>query len=252
MNFANFVLLVEYDGMHYHDFQWQTGLPTIQGELEQAMKRFRGHSSRIMAASRTDAGVHARGQVVSFWAEPTLSPETLIKALNHYLPGDDESETDYTLSSDFNVRRDALRREYNYYILNSDTRSPLSRRFALFMPRILDIEAMNEACSLIQGEHDFISFASSLDNIKSTRRNVYEAKVEKKGALVVFRMIANSFLPHQVRNTVGLLIKLGLGKISIEDFHNIMEAKSLGLAGPRVPAHGLCLMKVNYPKPLGG
>jgi len=204
-----------------------------------------------MAASRTDAGVHAKGQVVGFWAKSTLDTKTLVRAMNYYLPGDIAVKAAYGASDDFNVRRDALNREYRYYILNSDTRSPLSRRFALFVPRVLDIEAMNEACQLIRGEHDFASFASSLDDSRITLRNVYEAEIEKKEEFTVFRILANSFLPHQVRSTVGLLIRLGLGKVGVEDFHDIMEAKSLGLAGPVSPACGLCLEKVNYPEPLG-
>jgi len=248
---SKFILLIEYDGTQYYGFQWQVGLPTIQSELEQAIRQFCGQSSRVMAASRTDAGVHAQGQVVSFWAKSTLDTMTLVRALNYYLPGDIAVKVAYRASDDFNVRRDALSREYRYYILNSNTRSPFSRRFALFMPKMLDIQAMNEACQLIQGEHDFASFASSLDGNKSTLRNVYEAGIEKKGDFTVFRIVASSFLPHQVRSTVGLLIRLGLGKIGIADFRDIMEARSLGLAGPLSPACGLCLNKVNYPKPLG-
>jgi tRNA pseudouridine38-40 synthase len=246
-----FVLLVEYDGTRYYGFQWQVGLPTIQDELEQAIKHFCGHSSRVIAASRTDAGVHAKGQVVSFWAKSILDTTTLVKALNYYLPKDIAVKAAYRANDDFNVRRDALSREYHYYILNSNTRSPFSQRFALFVPKMLDIQAMNEACQLIQGEHDFASFASSWEGGKSTLRTVYEAGIEKKGEFTVFRIVANSFLPHQVRSTVGLLIRLGLGKISIEEFRDIMEAKSLGLAGPLSAACGLCLKKVNYPKSLG-
>jgi len=248
---SKFILLIEYDGTQYYGFQWQVGLPTIQSELEQAIRQFCGQSSRVMAASRTDAGVHAQGQVVSFWAKSTLDTMTLVRALNYYLPGDIAVKVAYRASDDFNVRRDALSREYRYYILNSNTRSPFHRTFALFMPKMLDIQAMNEACQFIQGEHDFASFASSLDGNKSTLRNVYEAGIEKKGDFTVFRIVASSFLPHQVRSTVGLLIRLGLGKIGIADFRDIMEARSLGLAGPLSPACGLCLNKVNYPKPLG-
>jgi len=248
---SKFILLIEYDGTQYHGFQWQVGLPTIQSELEQAIRRFCGQSSRVMAASRTDAGVHAKGQVVSFRAKSTLSTMTLVRALNYYLPRDIAVKAAYRASADFNVRGDALSREYHYHILNSNTRSPFSRRFALFVPKMLDIQAMNEACQLIQGEHDFASFASSLDGSKSTLRNVYEAGIEKKGDFTVFRIVANSFLPHQVRSTVGLLIRLGLGKIGIEGFRDIMEARSLGLAGPLSPACGLCLKRVNYPEPLG-
>jgi len=248
---SKFILLVEYDGTQYHGFQWQVGLPTIQNELEQAIRRFCGQSTRVMAASRTDAGVHAKGQVVSFWAKSTLSTMTLVRALNYYLPGDIAVKAAYRTSDDFNVRRDALSREYHYYILNSNTRSPFSQKFALFVPKMLDVEVMNEACQLIHGEHDFASFASSLDDSRSTLRNVYEAGTEKKGDFTVFRIVANSFLPHQVRSTVGLLIRLGLGKIGIEGFRDIMEARNLGLAGPLSPACGLCLEKVNYPEPLG-
>ncbi len=249
MDFAKFVLLTEYDGTRYHGFQWQVNLPTVQDELEQAMRRFCGQSSRVKAASRTDAGVHAKGQVVSFWAKPTLSSTTVVRALNYYLPRDTVVKEAYKVKDDFNVRQDALSREYRYYILNSDTRSPFSQKYALFVPKMLDIETMNEACQFIRGEHDFASFSSSLNGTKSTWRNVYEARVDKKGVFVVFRIVANSFLPHQVRNTVGVLIRLGLGKIGVKEFCDIMEAKSLGLAGPMVPAHGLCLTKVNYPKP---
>jgi len=204
-----------------------------------------------MAASRTDTGVHAKGQVVSFWAKSTLDAATLVRALNYYLPGDIAVKAAYRASNGFNVRGDAISREYRYRILNSSTRSPFARRFALFMPRMLNIQMMNEACQVIQGEHDFASFASSLDDDRSTVRNVCEAGIDKKGDFTVFRIVANSFLPHQVRSTVGLLIRLGLGKIGIGGFRDIMEARNVGLAGPLSPACGLCLTRVNYAEPLG-
>ena len=250
MNLDKFILVMQYDGTLYHGFQWQAGLPTIQAELEQAIKRTCGRSSRVMAASRTDAGVHAKGQVVSFWAKPTLSPMTLVKALNYYLPNDISVKAAYRGSNNFNVRGDALSREYCYYILNSDTRSPFSQRFALFMPKMLNIEVMKDACQLIQGEHDFASFATSSNGIRSTRRNVYKTEIDKKGDFVIFHIVADSFLPHQVRNTIGLLIRLGLGKTDIRDLRNIMEVKIPGLVGPTASACGLWLMKVNYPEPL--
>lgn len=208
-------------------------------------------SSRVSAASRTDTGVHARGQVASFWAKSTLDTMTLVRALNYHLPADIAVKAAYRANDDFNVRRDALSREYRYHILNSNTRSPFSRRFALFLPKMLNVQMMNDACQLLRGEHDFASFASSLDDSRSTVRNVCEAGIENKGDFTVFRVVANSFLPHQVRSTVGLLIRLGLGKIGIADFRDIMEARSVGLAGPLSPACGLCLTRVNYAKPLG-
>ena len=208
-------------------------------------------SSRVSAASRTDTGVHARGQVVSFWAKSALDTMTLVRALNYHLPGDIAVKAAYRADDDFNVRRDALSREYRYHILNSNTRSPFGRRFALFLPKMLNIRMMNEGCQLIQGEHDFASFASSLYDSRSTVRNVCETGIEKKGDFAIFRIVANSFLPHQVRSTVGLLIRLGLGKIGIADFRDIMEARRVGLAGPLSPACGLCLTRVNYGRSLG-
>jgi len=106
---------------------------------------------------------------------------------------------------------------------------------------------MNKACQILEGKHDFASFATSLGKLKSTVRDIFEAKVTKKDDVVTFHVVASSFLPHQVRNTVGLLIRVGLGKVGLEEFCQIMEAKIVGLAGPTIPACGLCLTKVNYP-----
>ena len=245
-------LIVEYDGAHYHGFQLQANSPTIQGEMEEALGKLTGERLRVMAASRTDAGVHAKGQVVGFRTNSSLPPRAFINGLNYYLPRDIAVKAAYRVEDSFNVRRDALSREYNYYILNSLTRSPFSNGFSYRVTGRLDIEAMNRACQALAGEHDFVSFASCIGGeIRSTRRNVYQAKIEKDGDLVIFSMVANSFLPHQVRNTVGPLIKVGLGKVTVDQFHGIIEAKQPSLAAPTAPACGLCLMRVNYPAPFG-
>jgi tRNA pseudouridine38-40 synthase len=249
-SFNKIVLVVEYDGRNYYGFQWQSNLPTIQAELERAIKELTGESSRVIAASRTDTGVHARGQVVSFRAKSVLSPQTFVRALNYYLPRDIAVKGACKVNMDFDVRRDAVSREYDYYILNSPTRSPLFEGFAYFVPKKLNIKVMSKTCKYLEGEHDFASFATALGKLRSTMRTVYEAKVTKEDEMVTYHMTANSFLPHQVRNTVGLLIRIGLGKVGLEEFQKIMEAKRLGLAGPTAPARGLCLTKVNYPKDL--
>jgi tRNA pseudouridine38-40 synthase len=203
-----------------------------------------------MGASRTDAGVHAKGQVVSFKTRAPFPARTFVNGLNYYLPGDIAIKAAYRVGGSFNVRRDAVSREYKYYILNNFTRSPIRSGFSYFVRGYLGIEAMNQACQTLVGEHDFISFASSLEvGVKKTVRRVYRADVERDEELVVFNIQANSFLPHQVRNTVGALIKVGLAKMSIDDFCAIIEVKKPGLAGPAVPACGLCLMRVNYPYP---
>ena len=154
------------------------------------------------------------------------------------------------MSDSVNVRRDALSREYRYYILNSLTRSPLRRQFSYLVTGELDIGAMNEVCRVLVGKHDFASFASQMEaGRRGTVKDVYRARVDREGELVVFGMAANSFLPHQVRNTVGVLLKVGSGKMNTDEVLGIMEARKPGLAGPTVPACGLFLERVNYPVP---
>ena len=244
------ILIIEYDGTVYHGFQMQAKLPTIQGEIERALGKLTGERRRVLAASRTDAGVHARGQVVSFRTGSHLPPATLVSGLNHYLPADIAVRAACRVADSVNVRRDAVSREYNYCILNSTTRSPIRRRFSYLVPGGLDIKAMNEACRVLVGEHDFTSFASHMEiGRKATVKNVYRARIEREGELVVFDMVANSFLPHQVRNTVGVLLKVGSGKMNTGEVIDITEARKPGLAGPTVPACGLFLERVNYPVP---
>jgi tRNA pseudouridine38-40 synthase len=249
-NVNKIVLIVEYDGRNYYGFQWQAKLPTIQSELEGAIRKVTGESNRIMAASRTDTGVHARGQIVSFRTKSILTPQVFIRALNYYLPRDIAVKGACKVNMDFNVRRDAESREYDYYILNGLTRSPLFEGFAYFVPKKLNMTVMNKACKFLEGEHDFASFAAALGKLRSTVRTVYKAKLTKKDDLVTYSMIANAFLPHQVRNTIGLLIRVGLGKVGLDEFRRIMDARVLGLAGPTAPACGLCLTRVNYPSNL--
>jgi len=241
---------VEYEGTRYHGFQLQATLPTIQGEMEKALRKLSGDRTRVMAASRTDAGVHARGQVVNFRTKSPFPPQTFVNGLNYYLPRDIAIKAAYRVGDSFNVRRDAISREYKYYILKSLTRSPIREGFCYRVGGHLDIEAMNRACRALIGEHDFISFASSTGvETKNTVRRMYQAEMEEDDELVVFNMVANSFLPHQVRNTVGALIRVGLGRMIVDEFCSIIEMKKPSLAGPTAPACGLCLMQVNYPHP---
>ena len=242
------VLVVEYDGTHYHGFQLQADLPTIQGEIERALLKLTGEVIRVMSASRTDAGVHAKGQVVSFRSTSSLPLEAFVNGLNYYLARNIAVKTAYRVDDSFNVRRDAVSRQYRYCVLNSPTRSPTRERFSYRVSGQLDIEAMNQACQVLVGKHDFIAFASSIeDKTKSTVRKVYRVEIEKNRDLAVFNMVASSFLTHQVRNTIGTLIRVGLDKMKINDFCSIIETKRLGLVGPAAPACGLCLVRVSYP-----
>lgn len=245
------LLVMEYDGSRYHGFQWQDGPPSIQGEVEKALTKLTGEKRRVMSASRTDAGVHAKGQVVSFRTGSALSTHSFVGGLNYYLPADIAVKAAYRVDENFNVRREAVSREYSYYILNSPTRSPIREGFAYLVTGPLDIEAMNQACQALVGEHDFASFAGRNGAaVKSMVRRVFRAEVARDGELVIFNIAANSFLLHQVRNTVGALIRVGQGKMTLDEFHSILEAREPALAGPTAPACGLCLDRVNYPGPL--
>jgi len=247
------VLITEYEGTRYCGFQLQANGPTIQGEIEEALRKLTGEKIRVMAASRTDAGVHARRQVVSFRTKSTLPLEAFVKGLNHYLPVDIAIKGASRVADSFNVRRDAVSREYRYYLLNSPTRSPLKRGFVHLVGGLLDISAMNRACQLLIGRHDLASFVTGDETgIKSTLRTLYQAEFTKDGDLVTFDVSADSFLPHQVRNMVGALIRVGRGKMSVADFEDMVQASTPGRAAPTAPAGGLFLTRVNYPGPFEG
>ena len=244
------VLVVEYDGTNYYGSQWQSGLPTIQSEIEEALRKLTGESVRVAMAGRTDAGVHASGQVVSFRTGSMLSRDAFINGLNYYLPRDIAVKSVHVAGESFDVRRSALSRHYRYSILNTRIRSPLREAFAYRITGNLDVAAMNRACQALIGEHDFASFASGIgDDARSTVRKVYQAEVTREGDLVVFDMVANAFVRHQMRSTAGCLVRSGLGRMSQDEFQNIVEAKQPGLAGPTLPACGLCLVSVEYPHP---
>lgn len=243
-------LVLEYDGTLYSGFQYQNGVPTVQGELENAVTSLTGEKRRVQGASRTDSGVHACGQVVSLRTRVQYSAEVFRNALNHYLPADIAVREAYRLDDGFDVRRGAVSREYRYYMLNRGIRSALSCRWAYQVPLRLDVEAMNEASRQLIGTHDFASFVSGYEK-GSTKRTVLEAFCERLGDMVVFHIKANSFLAHQVRNTVGMLVQVGNGKLGVDCVHDLLEARTPGRAGPSVPPQGLFLTRVNYPQPLG-
>ena len=246
---ARIILVVEYDGTDYHGSQYQANAPTVQAEIEKALKMLTGEKTRIKMASRTDAGVHARGQVVAFDTAAALSPHEFVDGLNHFLPDDIAVKEAHRAAADFNVRRMATSREYRYYIFNSPARSPLRQKHACRVEGELNLENMNCACRALIGRHDFASFVASEETAraKNTVRDVFKAEAARDGEMIVFTMAASSFLPHQVRNTVGALIRVGQGRMTVEEFYDLVAAGTPGLAGPTAPAAGLCLERVDYP-----
>lgn len=251
---AKTILIIEYEGTRYHGSQYQVNAPTIQGEIEKALKKLTGIKTRIKAASRTDAGVHAFGQVVSFRAGADLPLKAFVDGLNHFLPDDIAVKEAFYGSEALDVRRDAVSREYRYRILNSPTPSPLHRACSFRVEGDLDTGAMNRACRTLIGRHDFASFVSSAETARKKRtvRDVSKAEITRNGDMIVLDIVADSFLPHQVRNIVGSLIEVGRGRMTVDEFARMVESAQPGLAGPTAPAAGLCLMRVNYPGPFEG
>ena len=240
-------LIVEYDGAGYHGFQLQPNAPTVQGELEEAIHKLTGERVRVKAAGRTDAGVHAAGQVVAFETSSRLPPNTFVDALNHHLPPDVAVSEAHRVAPDFDPRRGALVRFYRYTVLNRRTRSPLLRRRACLIGQPLDTDRMREVAALLVGEHDFARFAGPLPDWRaSTVRRVYEAEVRQEQRLITFDVSANAFLPHQVRRMAGALVEVGRGKLALEGFRELLDGKR-GIGGaPSLPPHGLCLIRVEY------
>lgn len=250
MEFLKYAALVEYDGALFNGFQVQTADRTVQGELERALKNLTGEQNRINAASRTDSGVHAMGQVVSFRVAERFDTRTIVRGLNYYLADGVSVKGVCSVDDDFDVRRRALARHYRYRIVKEETPSPSTERVALRVGRTLDIEAMRTAARFLVGMHDFSAFATSLDEPTSTVRRVYEARFLTRDNMIEFWIAANAFLRHQVRNTVGQLIQVGLRKTSIEMFADLVQKARQGVAGPAVAPQGLCLVKITYETPL--
>ena len=240
-------LVVEYEGTNYHGFQYQANAPSIQGEIERAIGRTTGETVRIKAAGRTDAGVHAKGQVIAFDTQSSLSAETFLGALNFHLPSDIAVVLACRVREGFDPRRDAVKRRYRYTILNRTAPSPLMRRTVCHIPGLLDAGAMSEAVGLLIGEHDFANFSGPLeDSAASTVRRIYEAWMSESGEVISFDVAGNSFLPRQVRRMAGALLKIGKHELSMKDLEQLIDGETRDGAMSSLPPHGLCLVEVTY------
>lgn len=252
MDLQKCAALVEYDGALFHGFQLQRDTRTVQLELESALSGLSGGCGRVEGASRTDTGVHASGQVVSFWVKSGLSIRTVVQGMNYYLPGDVALRGACFIDGGFDVRRRAVARQYRYKIVQSGARAPLSETASLRVGHRLDVDEMRRACRALIGSHDFGAFATELDGtVASTVRVVHEAKVVVTGDVIEMWMTANAFLRHQVRNTVGQLVRVGMGRCSADEFAALVDSDRRSVAGPAAVARGLCLVKVSYDTPLG-
>jgi len=241
-----FKATVEYEGTDFSGFQWQHETRTVQGALEQAIVIRTGQTIRLTGAGRTDAGVHALGQVVSFSVETQIPTERMALALNSALPPDVSIKSVQEVGPEFSARFSASSRVYAYLIRISATRSALWRRYSALCIEPLDVNRMQQAANELLGERDFASFTNALQVGEPTMRHLMRCSVNSYKNFVVVRMEANAFLRGMVRNTVGTLIQVGSGTRSVESMAELLHQRDRRLAGPSAVPEGLCLVKVKY------
>jgi tRNA pseudouridine38-40 synthase len=236
---------VAYDGTDYQGFQRQANGPTVQEALETALGRITQAQVTVLAAGRTDAGVHAEGQVIAFDTVWRRNLFALERATNAVLPQDIAVRDLAQVAPDFHPRYDARSRRYRYTICNAPVRSPLARRTSLHVSKPLDLEVMKQATALIVGEHDFAAFGRPPQGEKTVRR-VIEAGWIENPPWLFFEIEANAFLFRMVRSIVGTLLWVGKGRLSSDEFEAILTSRDRSRAGQTAPAYGLCLIQVRY------
>lgn len=241
-----FKLTIEYDGTDYHGWQVQPGMTTIQETLEEAVARIVGKRVDVMGAGRTDAGVHALGQVASLGAPFHHPADTLRRALTSVLPFDIVVTAVEEVDDDFHAQRRALWKRYRYTLLTRPYPSALERRYTLFVPRPLKLDAMTEAVRALIGTHDFSAFQAAHSFTGSSIRTVIAAKFIQEGDHLVFEIVGDGFLRHMIRIIMGTLLDIGLGRLQPEDLHVILESRDRNHASKTISPHALCLLEVGY------
>ena len=238
--------MLEYEGTYFAGFQRQANALSIQAVVEEACRSLTGEPVRVQGAGRTDAGVHAMGQVVSFETKSVLPIEQVRRGLNHYLPEAIGVRAAHEVPVDFDPRRNAVSRVYRYSMLCREGRSPLQRRVAYLVQAPVDLAAMRDALAYLEGTRDFAPFSGPVESGKSTVRRLMRTAVWREGDQVHVELEGNAFLPQQVRRTVGALLQVGLKKLTIEEFKALADSGVRGVARWVAPAHGLCLRQVHY------
>ena len=241
-------LTIAYDGTNYCGWQIQPNGITIEEVLNKSLSRLTGEDIRIIGASRTDSGVHARGNVAVFDTETSIPAERIAYALNQKLPEDIVIVRSEEVALDWHPRYCDCTKTYEYHIYNADVPDPTRRLTTYFVSYRLDIEKMREAARYLVGEHDFASFCNIRTNVESTVRTIYELQVIKNEEDVTIRIRGNGFLYNMVRIIVGTLLRVGRGFYTPEQVKDILEAKDRQAAGVTAPPQGLMLVGIEYPK----
>jgi tRNA pseudouridine38-40 synthase len=243
---AHYRLLLEYDGTDYHGWQLQPNARSLQGTLEEALATVLRHPVRIAAAGRTDAGVHALGQVVTFRTERVFEPRELRASLNALTPRDMVVHEIVAVPETFDARRHATARVYEYRIWNQPWPSAFWHRYTWHVPRSLDVRAMRDAAAVFAGTHDFSAFRAADCEAESPVRRVFHSGLTESENLLVYRVEATAFLKHMVRTIVGTLARVGSRELDAADVAAILGARDRTRAGATAPPHGLVLMHVRH------
>lgn len=242
--------VLAYDGTRFFGFQRQADTRTVQGVVENALRELNWEGQSLLAAGRTDAGVHARGQVIAFDLDWDHPPEDLMHAINHYLPKDVAVQDLQGAGIDFHPRFDAVSRRYEYRLICSPVRDPLCERFAWRVWPPVYVQELHEPASALVGRHDFAAFGSPPHQDGSTERMVYDALWKEHQGTIIFEITANAFLYHMVRRIVQLQIDIAQGKFAPESGPDIVSKYLSGVIPPPVqglaPPQGLFLANVNY------
>lgn len=250
-------LLIEYNGTAYQGWQIQKKGDTIQGIIEDRILKITGEQSRVIGAGRTDAGVHALGQVAAFRTESRLDPQTIKRALNAVLPQDIRVLDASVADGSFNPRDDATKKSYFYVITNQRISSAFLYRYSWLVQQQLELKSMTEAAQVLIGTYDFSSFMGTGSSIKNPVRQIFSLSIDRfekidfmtvsiKGEFIKIRIEANGFLRHMARNIIGTLVEIGRGRISADRMEEILKSHDRRLAGPTAPATGLFLERIVY------
>jgi tRNA pseudouridine38-40 synthase len=244
---AVYLLIVSYRGDAYAGWQRQANAVAVQQVLEEALTDLLGRPVTVVGASRTDAGVHARGQAVHLELPAPFPESGLVHGTNHHLPADVRVLAARRMRHGFHARKHARAKEYRYRLRREAVLSPLDAPFAVAVDPKIDLAAMARATADLVGRHDFSAFALAGGGHRSPFRRILAAGWEEAGVELVVRVIGDGFLRGMVRSLVGTLIEVGLGRRSEDDFRALLAGRPRAEAGPTAPAHGLCLERVTYP-----
>lgn len=248
----NFKLIIEYDGNAYFGWQRQKDPHTIQGSIERALHTLTSRNITLTGSGRTDSGVHALGQVASFHADTHLASDEIHRALNALLPDDIVILSCEEMPESFHARFDVVSKCYRYCLLNRPLPSAVGRQYAWHIRKPLDIAAMRKALVHLEGTHNFKAFEGAGSPRSNSVRHVLRTRlVSGNGGRIDFEIEGSGFLRHMVRNIVGTLVDIGLGKMTPDDLARIRDGENRGEAGITAPAHGLFLVQVNYGNPTG-